>query len=204
MAAIMKFTAALLTLASTTSALPTPRGPASLLSTRASTIAQRTTTQRTPTLHALHPATPSQVSDPSTTIDLERTGDASVTEQVAVFSGVPANASACYLFWSQADAGARTFSVDGSGLVDVAQLASVPATFSSAGVAALAANPVVEAAADFTSWDAPEYGATEHRVGAVDCMADMAFLLRLRGTNGDGHVLMEQDASNGFYIQYDL
>ncbi|KAI1379629.1 hypothetical protein F4677DRAFT_409814 [Hypoxylon crocopeplum] len=158
-----------------------------------------------PTMYNLYPSEPSKAAPAVSYLQVHMQGDEPHLEQAAVFRGIPSGAKTCTVNWAQADEALRTFVVEHSGLIEVLPLTGFPAEgtpISSASVA-----PFVPADAsgathpDFTFWDQTKTAVT-HTAGQIPCAEDIYVKLALDPTNGDGHVFMEQDAQNGFYITY--
>ncbi|KAI2621189.1 hypothetical protein GGR54DRAFT_91930 [Hypoxylon sp. NC1633] len=160
-----------------------------------------------PTMYNLYPTDPTRSEAAVTRLDIT-TLNSPTTEQAMVFHGIPAGATRCTLHWAQAGAAERTFVVEHSGLVSVAPLTGFPAAGSPVSIASLAPFAEADDAAgaafdvDFTFWDAT-LTATDHVGSPVACAESVYLKVGLDATNGAGHVLLEQDARNGFYIEYE-
>ncbi|KAI1397526.1 hypothetical protein F4819DRAFT_503287 [Hypoxylon fuscum] len=160
---------------------------------------------RKPTMYNLHPAQ-AELAQPSVSyLETQLHGSDPALAQAAVFSGIPATAKTCTLSWAQADAAARTFTVEKSGLISVLPLTGFPAAgapVSSASVAAFEpADAEVALTPDFTFWDQTKT-ATNHTAGPVPCAENIYLKVSQNPVNGDGHVYLQQDEKNGFYISY--
>ncbi|OAX79532.1 hypothetical protein ACJ72_06145 [Emergomyces africanus] len=94
----------------------------------------------------------------------------------------PKGAKKCNINWVQG--AERKFVVKDSGLVELAP--TKPGSSQTLGVA------------DFTNWPQVE-GAHSHIVTTVDCEEEMTFKISLRS---DGSVRLNQDANNGWYMEY--
>ncbi|KAI0020244.1 hypothetical protein F4780DRAFT_791851 [Xylariomycetidae sp. FL0641] len=161
----------------------------------------------TPTMYPLHPASPDAAGTAGTALDLDRRGNVSSVEALAVFGGLPAGARSCSLGWAQAGPDARDFAVTGSGYLEALQLSGKPDTAVSAGsVAPLERQAVRDGAAvthpDMTFWDQPQYPAQEHGAGAVACAGEVVLRVKIDGANGAGKVHFAQDGQNGLFVSY--
>lgn len=118
------------------------------------------------------------------------------SEQVAIFSGIPAAAKFCRINWSVA--AERSFTVSGNGLTDICTLKNpIPEKITYNSVQAAAGEKV--GSADFTNW--PQVaGVQDHIVGSVDCSSEMAFKLAISNV---GEVLLTPTPDTGFYVQYE-
>ncbi|KAI5927591.1 hypothetical protein F4810DRAFT_271638 [Camillea tinctor] len=160
-----------------------------------------------PTMYTLSPSSPDAASPPGTLIDVEAS-NSTTREQAMVIGGIPASARTCSVIWIQGAPEERDFTVSGSGLVSVLQLEGFPAA--GAPVSWNAVQPFVESTgaarnrhADFTAWDRPQYGAANHTLGGFDCAEEMRFHLSVdEAVSGPGSVRFQQDARNGFFVEY--
>lgn len=122
--------------------------------------------------------------------------ESATSEQVAIFSGIPASAKKCQINWSVA--AERTFTVSGNGLTDVCTLKSpIPEKITYNTVQA--AVGVKVGSADFTNWP-QSVGVQNHLVGSVDCSSDLALKLAIVNV---GEVLLTPTPDTGFYVEYE-
>ncbi|KAH8205112.1 hypothetical protein TruAng_000677 [Truncatella angustata] len=136
-------------------------------------------------------------------------GDMDVNE-VGVFTGIPADAKSCSLGWHQGDANKRTFKVTGNGLVSAWQLDDLNTKDGVSWSDVKSAKTVgKEAGPDFTSWDLPEYGSTNHGSWSLDCRETIYIKFETLKVPADSdskeyrNVYMDQDENNGFYVRYE-
>ncbi|KAL7627939.1 hypothetical protein AAE478_002134 [Parahypoxylon ruwenzoriense] len=159
-----------------------------------------------PTMYNLYPSEPDLAQTPVSYLQVQVHGTDPQLEQAVVFRGIPAEAKTCTLSWAQADASERNFVVVDSGLISVQPLAGFPDVGQGEPVTSDSVDAFVDPAVkplrpDFTFWDKTE-AATPHTAGPIDCAQDVYFKVNIDARNGDGHVYLEQDAKNGFYIEY--
>ena len=122
-------------------------------------------------------------------------------DQVARWTDIPAGAQNCTIGWSQA--AERSFSVYGNGLVSFAQLSGIPDVVTADTIGAYNQDGAPEGAMDFTNW--PQVtGNTPHIGGVVDCRSDIVVRMykELGAGGGAGSVTLEQNASNGFWLEH--
>ncbi|KAI1086375.1 hypothetical protein F5B19DRAFT_162879 [Rostrohypoxylon terebratum] len=157
-----------------------------------------------PTMYNLYPSQPDLSQSPVSYLQVQASEKDPQLEQVAIFRGIPSNAKTCALMWAQASESERTFVVDGSGLTAIQPLTGFPSA--GAPVSANSIKPFESADApthsDFTFWDKQSKDAVNHTVGLIQCAEQVYYKLSLDTLNGDGHVYLEQDAKNGFYVTY--
>ncbi|CAJ2501038.1 Uu.00g038910.m01.CDS01 [Anthostomella pinea] len=215
MASLKKLTLALLSsiiMASSSLAIASAVGTTTSTQTAACPTGTTPASIYAPTMHYLHPAEPDLADGPVSELHIQRQGNASTLEQVAIFSGIPARAKTCTLNWAQADLGGRHFAVDANGLLEVLQLSSLPLPSDSNALTAASVAPFVDAATaagnvvlhpDTTGWDSPAYGVGTHIAGFVDCAEEIYLRVAVDGRMGrasDGHVYLGQDFQNGLFV----
>lgn len=157
-----------------------------------------------PTMYNLYPSQPDLSQSPVSYLQVQVSGTNPQLEQVAVFSGIPSNAKTCSLMWAQAAESERTFVVDGSGLTSILPLTGFPSTGSPVSANSIKPFESGEKAthSDFTFWDKQSKDAVNHTVGAIECAEEVYYKMSIDTENGDGHVYLEQDGKNGFYVTY--
>ncbi|KAI1819081.1 hypothetical protein F4861DRAFT_528315 [Xylaria intraflava] len=158
-----------------------------------------------PTMYLVYPTDPKRFDSPTSQLEVQRSGNMSILENIAIFENIPATAKTCTLGWAQAAIAERTpFIVDGSGLLGAQQLPRIPeGQINWESIA-----PIVEEAVaqgdpllhpDTTSW--PDIKLEEkHIAGPVDCAEAIYLKLQVDYRNGDGFVYLGQDSKNGLTI----
>ncbi|KAI2465852.1 hypothetical protein F4781DRAFT_407587 [Annulohypoxylon bovei var. microspora] len=195
-------------IAAATTTIPTPPSPTTvetITTTPPATTCQSGSVWQ-PTMYNLFPTQPDFSQTSVSYLEVQVRGTEPQLEQVAVFQGIPAGAKTCTLSWAQASEAERVFVVDDSGYTSVLPLTGFPAAGSPVSSASVKPFEPADAAAakhpDFTFWDKQSKDAATHTAGVVACAEEMYFKVAIDTTNGDGHVYLEQDAKNGFYISY--
>lgn len=157
-------------------------------------------------MYNLYPSEPDRSEASVSQLELRTQTGNETLEQVAVFSNIPPGATSCKLSWIQAAASERDFVVEGSGYTSVLHLPGFPGQGEP--VSWNSVEPFAEASSstaqhpDFTNWDKPDQGATEHLNGPVDCAASIYLKLAIDTLNGEGHLYLGQDGKNGLVIEY--
>ncbi|KAI1110483.1 hypothetical protein F5Y14DRAFT_428908 [Nemania sp. NC0429] len=140
-----------------------------------------------------------------TQLEVLRSGDVSIIENIAVFEGIPADAKTCTLGWAQGAKAERTgFAVQGSGLLATQQLARLPDGVVSWESVTPIVNEAVEQGRpllhpDTTSWPAIEIAVT-HIAGPVQCAETIYIKVQVDDRNHAGSVYFGQDAKNGLTL----
>ncbi|KAI1460382.1 hypothetical protein F4805DRAFT_417347 [Annulohypoxylon moriforme] len=192
-----------------TTSLASPATPTTVGSVVTSTPASSTCQSGSvwqPTMYNLYPSQPDLSQTPVTYLQIQVSGTNPHLEQAAVFRGIPSGAKTCNLMWAQAAEAERTFVVDGSGFTSILPLTGFPSSGSPVSTNSLKpfipGDDVKPTHADFTFWDKQSKDAVNHTVGQFECAEEVYFKLAIDTTNGDGHVYLEQDKKNGFYVTY--
>ncbi|KAI0399015.1 hypothetical protein F4802DRAFT_73155 [Xylaria palmicola] len=185
-----------------------PIHPAGALSQRAQAEGSDATILVEPTMYQIYPFNKEYATN-LPHVEIQRTGNTSLLENVAVFEGIPANARTCQLGWTQAERDERkNFTVHGNGLLSTQQLSRFP----DEGVSWASIAPIVDEAVeegwpllhpDTTGWPAIST-AESHIAGFVDCAETIYFKIHLDPRNGDGYVLLEQDPKNSLTLTFTL
>lgn len=156
-------------------------------------------------LYNLFPESKDKAEDSQSLFEIRHQDDQESLEQLAHFE-LPADAKECTLGWMMDTEDNRTFRVAGEGLFSTLQLEDAPdGAVSWNSVEALVKTTSAKAQrGDMTFWDQPEFNtARNHTIGKVDCGADIYMKLQLDTSAGQqGHVIMDQDETNGFFIDY--
>ncbi|KAI1417028.1 hypothetical protein F5Y13DRAFT_153576 [Hypoxylon sp. FL1857] len=159
-----------------------------------------------PTMYNLYPGEPDKTEPAVSYLQVQVQEGKPEIDQVAVFQNIPATAQKCFLNWAQAAEAERTFTVDDSGYTAVQQLSGFPGAgepISSASIAKYEPADKTKAKhPDFTFWDKQSKDAQTHSAGEIDCAENIYVKVSLDTLNGDGHIYMEQDDKNGFYVTY--
>lgn len=139
----------------------------------------------------------------ATTINVFNEGrdGGSAQDQVVRWSNLPSGIENCTIGYSQA--AERAFSVFDNGLVRFAQLSSLPSPVTSETVPGVAIDGAQRGALDFTSWPQTT-GAAGHIGGPVDCGAEVVVRMYkdMSASGGAGSVTLEQDSTNGFWLEH--
>jgi hypothetical protein len=158
-----------------------------------------------PEMYNIYPQIPDLSKPPVSGLHIENFGNLSQIEQVAVFRGIPAEAKACELMWSQANWEDRVFIVKGtSGLTRMRQLSDLPMgniTFNSIQPFDTATDDE-QFGPDFTSWDSETYAEQDHIGGAVKCAEEIYIKVALRTPETRASVYLGQDQKNGLWVSY--
>ncbi|KAI0546787.1 hypothetical protein F4679DRAFT_401498 [Xylaria curta] len=139
-------------------------------------------------------------------LEVRRTGNVSTVENIAVFEGIPIDASTCMLGWIQAAKHERDFTVIGNGLLAAQQLPKLPdGEVSWENIAPIADEAVKEGwpllHPDTTDWSEVDTAA-RHIAGFVDCRTTIYLKLQVDDRDGDGYVYLGQDAQNGLTLEF--
>ena len=161
-----------------------------------------------PEMYNVYPESPDLCKPPVTHLHVEAYQEKSQLEQVAIFRGIPAEARVCTLMWSQAVKEDRVFVTKGqSAHTRVTQLSGLPAegpiTFSS--IQPFDVAPEEESVGpDFTFWDDAGFGQSDHNAGIINCAEEIYLKVSMRNSTATATLFMEQDAQNGFWIEWEL
>ena len=160
-----------------------------------------------PEMYNIYPQAPDLSRDPVAGIYLEAFKDKSQLEQVAIFRGIPADATNCSLGWSQDTKENRVFVLKGSsGLTRIRQLSGIPSDKD--GVSFSSVKPFDDApeddglGPDFTYWDEEQYDDWDHLAGNVDCREEIYLKIRFWNPEEKASLYMAQNEKNGFWIEY--
>ncbi|KAI1290517.1 hypothetical protein F5Y03DRAFT_62898 [Xylaria venustula] len=159
-----------------------------------------------PTMYQVFPVSASQSSGPVPQLEVLRTGNTSVLENIVVFEGIPANAKTCSLGWTQAAKAQRTeFVVARNGLLASQQISRLP----EGDVNWESIAPIVEEAVEqgrpllhpeTTGWPQIETAAG-HIAGYVDCDETVYFRIQVDDRDTDGFVYLGQNTINGLTLE---
>ena len=160
-----------------------------------------------PEMYNIYPQAPDVSKAPVTGLHIETFEDKSQLEQVAVFRGIPADATNCSLGWSQDTKENRVFILKGSsGLTRIRQLSGLPSEGD--GVSFSSVKPFDDApedeglGPDFTLWDDEQYDDWDHLAGGLDCAEEIYLKIKLRTPEEKASLYMAQNEKNGFWIEY--
>ncbi|KAI1162535.1 hypothetical protein F5B18DRAFT_623324 [Nemania serpens] len=138
-------------------------------------------------------------------LEVLRSGNVSIIENIAVFDGIPADAKSCTLGWAQAAKAERIgFAVQGNGLLATQQLSGLP----EGGLSWESIVPIVREAVEqgrpllhpeTTSWPDIETAAT-HIAGPVNCAETIYLKVQVDDRSPAGSVYLGQDAKNGLTL----
>ncbi|TGJ78710.1 hypothetical protein E0Z10_g10056 [Xylaria hypoxylon] len=159
-----------------------------------------------PTMYQVFPVAASQSSPPVSQLEVLRTGNTSVLENIAVFEGIPANARTCVLGWAQAAKADRAeFAVARNGLLAAQQISHLPGEDVSWENIA----PIVEEAVEqgmpllhpeTTGW--PDiHTAAGHIAGYIDCAETIYLKIQIDDRGTDGFVYLGQDDKDGLTLE---
>ncbi|GAW14617.1 hypothetical protein ANO14919_040200 [Xylariales sp. No.14919] len=186
--------------------LAQPVHSARSLSARAQPVGRDSTIFVQPTMYQVFPVAASQLSAPVSQLEVLRTGNVSVLENVVVFEGIPANAKTCVLGWAQAAKAERTeFAVARNGLLAAQQIPRLP----DGGVSWENIVPIVDEAVEqgwpllhpeTTGWPAIETAAT-HIAGYIDCAETIYLKIQVDDRDTDGFVYLGQDGNDGLTLE---
>ncbi|KAI1428101.1 hypothetical protein F5Y12DRAFT_74506 [Xylaria sp. FL1777] len=159
-----------------------------------------------PTMYQIFPVFATQSGPPVSQLEVLRTGNISVLENIAIFEGIPADAKTCILGWIQAAKAQRTeFVVARNGLLATQQISRLPeGDVSWENIA-----PIVEEAVEqgrpllhpeTTGWTQIDT-AESHVAGYVDCAETIYLRVQVDDRDTDGFVYFGQNASNGLTLE---
>ncbi|TRX98000.1 hypothetical protein FHL15_001210 [Xylaria flabelliformis] len=139
-------------------------------------------------------------------LEVQRTGNVSTKENIAIFEGIPDGVSTCMLGWVQAAKDERDFTVIGNGLLAAQQLSRLPDGEVSWENIAPIADEAVRGGwpllhPDTTDWSEVDTAAS-HIAGFVDCRTTIYLKLQVDDRDGDGYVYLGQDAQNGLTLEF--
>ncbi|KAI1737852.1 hypothetical protein F4680DRAFT_427244 [Xylaria scruposa] len=159
-----------------------------------------------PKMYKVLPLETSQSGPAVSQLEVQRTGNVSTIENIAIFEGIPDDASTCMLGWIQAAKDKRDFTVIGNGLLAAQQLSKLPdGEVSWENIAPIADEAVKEGLPllhpDTTDWSEVDTAA-RHIAGFVDCRKTIYLKLQVDDRDGDGYVYLRQNAQNGLTIGY--
>ncbi|KAF2963971.1 hypothetical protein GQX73_g9610 [Xylaria multiplex] len=157
-------------------------------------------------MYQVFPVAASQSFPPVSQLEVFRTGNSSVLENIAVFEGIPADAKTCILGWAQAAKAERTeFAVARNGLLAAQQISRLP----DGDVSWDNIVPIVEEAVEqgrpllhpeTTGWPAIETAAS-HIAGYIDCAGTIYLKIQVDDRDTDGFVYLGQDAKDGLTLE---
>lgn len=158
-------------------------------------------------MYKVYPTMPDISSPSHAPLEVERQGNVSVLENIAVFEGIPLNAKTCSLGWVQSDISERPrFDVDGNGLLAVQQLTRLVArdTLKYEDVAPIVDESVEQGKPllhpETTGWPEVE-SQWKHVAGFVDCAGTVYFKLQVDDRSGDGYVYLSQSSMDGLTLE---
>ncbi|KAI0450744.1 hypothetical protein F5B21DRAFT_489842 [Xylaria acuta] len=159
-----------------------------------------------PTMYQVLPLETSQSGPAVSQLEVQRTGNVSTIENIAIFEGIPDDASTCLLGWVQAVKEERDFTVIGNGLLAAQQLSQLPnGDVSWDNIVPIADKAVQEGwpllHPDTTDWSVVDTAAS-HVAGYVDCRTTIYLKLQVDDRDGDGYVYLGQDAQNGLTLEF--
>ncbi|KAJ8122675.1 hypothetical protein ONZ43_g1190 [Nemania bipapillata] len=159
-----------------------------------------------PTMYQIFPFDGGKSVPAVSQLQVQRTNNSSMLENIAVFKGIPAGAKTCTLGWVQAAKAERTdFVVKGSGLLAAQQLSRFP----DGDVNWETVTPIAEEAVDqglpllnpdTTSWPDIET-AESHTAGFLDCAETIYLKIGVDHRNHDGSVYLGQNTKNGLTLK---
>ncbi|KAI2626347.1 hypothetical protein GGS21DRAFT_540843 [Xylaria nigripes] len=165
------------------------------------------TTLYQPTMYRVYPNETGRSSGPAVSqLEVQRSDNVSLLENIAVFERVPATATTCTLGWDQAARAQRTdFFVDGNGLLAAQQLSRLPeGEISWDSIAPITEEAVEQGKPllhpDTTSWPEVE-SAWSHIAGPVNCAETVYLKIQIDDRDGAGFVYLGQDARNGLTLK---
>jgi hypothetical protein len=138
-------------------------------------------------------------------MEVHRSENASVLENVAIFEGIPVTAKICTLGWVQAAKAERTtFIVTGNGLLAVQQLTRIPARrITWHNIAPIARESVEQGKPllhpDTTFWPDIETQ-SNHIAGYVDCAETIYLKVQVDDRSAEGYVYLGQDLRDGLTL----
>lgn len=145
-------------------------------------------------------------SEPALTqLEVLRSGNVSIIENIAVFKGIPADAKSCTLGWAQAAKTERTdFAVQGNGLLATQQLSRLPdGSLSWESIAPVVRESVEQGRPllhpDTTFWPDVDTAAS-HIAGPVNCAETIYLKIQVDDRSPAGSVYLGQDAKNGLTL----
>ncbi|RYC62401.1 hypothetical protein CHU98_g3827 [Xylaria longipes] len=159
-----------------------------------------------PTMYQVLPLETSLSSPAVSQLEVQRTGNISTIENIAIFEGIPDDASTCMLGWVQAAKDERDFTVIGNGLLAAQQLSQLP----DGDVSWENIVPIADAAVqegwpllhpDTTDWSEVDTAAS-HVAGFVNCRTTIYLKLQIDDRDGDGYVYLGQDNQNGLTLEF--
>ncbi|KAJ2977389.1 hypothetical protein NUW58_g7825 [Xylaria curta] len=160
-----------------------------------------------PTMYQVFPLEESKSGPAVSQLEVQRTGQDSMIENIAVFKGIPKEAKLCTLGWIQAVKEERTeFTVEGNGLLAAQQLPELPeGDLSWKNIKPIADKAVEQGQPllhpDTTFW--PDvHEAWSHIAGPVDCHETIYLKIQVDYRDGEGYVLLGQDAINGLTLEF--
>ncbi|KAI0468781.1 hypothetical protein F4859DRAFT_490292 [Xylaria cf. heliscus] len=159
-----------------------------------------------PIMYQVLPLRTSQSGPAVSQLEVQRTGNYSTIENIAIFEGIPDHASTCVLGWIQAAKEERDFTVMGNGLLAAQQLSRLPdGEVSWENIVPIAEEAVQEGLPllhpDTTDWSEIET-AESHIAGNVDCYTTIYLKLQIDSRDGDGYVYLGQDIKNGLTLEF--
>ncbi|KAI1752002.1 hypothetical protein F4782DRAFT_502891 [Xylaria castorea] len=159
-----------------------------------------------PTMYQVLPLETSQSGPAVSQLEVQRTGNVSTIENIAIFEGIPDGARTCTLGWIQAAKDERDFTVIGNGLMAAQQLSGLPdGEVSWENISPIADEAVQEGwpllHPDTTDWSEVDTAAS-HVAGFVDCRTTIYLKLQIDDRDGDGYVYLGQDAQNGLTLEF--
>ena len=123
-----------------------------------------------------------------------------VVGQVITFSDIPANAQNCSLGWVAHDG--STFVAEGEGSVSVFELNSLPTVLPTWNTLHAPGKNVIGKQVGSPAFAGWTVGDSEHSVGSVNCMPDMAFFTRIP-EGKEGHVEIQHSGGSGWFLEFD-
>ncbi|KAI1200942.1 hypothetical protein F5X97DRAFT_291719 [Nemania serpens] len=158
-----------------------------------------------PRMYRVFPLEASWAEPELSQLEVLRSGNISLIENIAVFEGIPADAKSCSLGWAQAAKAERTtFAVQGKGLLATQQLSRLP----DGGLSWESMAPIVSESVeqgrpllhpDTTSWPDIETAAS-HIAGFVNCAETIYLKIQVDDRNPAGSVYLGQDGKNGLTL----
>ncbi|KAI0903617.1 hypothetical protein F4824DRAFT_259925 [Ustulina deusta] len=159
-----------------------------------------------PKMYQVFPVSASQSASPVSQLEVLRTGNISVLENIAIFEGIPADAKTCVLGWAQAAKAQRTeFVVARNGLLAAQQISRLPeGDVSWENIAPIAQEAVEQGKPllhpETTGWTQIDTAAG-HIAGYVDCAEIIYFKIQVDDRDTDGFVYLGQNAINGLTLE---
>ncbi|KAI0429263.1 hypothetical protein F5Y09DRAFT_264489 [Xylaria sp. FL1042] len=159
-----------------------------------------------PTMYQVFPESASKSTSPISQLEVLRTSNTSLLENIAVFEGIPADAKTCILGWVQAAKAQRTeFVVARNGLLATQQISRLPEEdVNWANIV-----PIVEEAVEqgrpllhpeTTGWTQIDIQAS-HIAGYVDCAETIYLKIQVDDRDTDGFVYLGQNIINGLTLE---